>query len=766
MNGKVSRNGVGVNRSRNPGQAAAMGWPLRLMSVLVAAAVVVAWTPGALAYQKVKEKQLVPIPVKVKVVEGQLQPEGKKPVEQKKSAKLPAEKQKKDGKTLETGKPVLKVDEMVHDFGVRWIGPDLRHTFTITNEGDATLRITKVRPACGCTIAGTYPRQLAPGESGQFPFKISTKKIRNKFEKAITITSNDPTNPNLKIKLAGEVKRYVGVTPSAANFGRIAGQEPQERILTIQNNTEQPLELTMPPAKKGARFTYELVETAPGKTFKLHVHTAPPFTPGSLRDKLQLTTNVDKQKTLDIVVIATIPMRLDIQPRTITLRQAKGSAAGKPVKRRVRFTNYGKKPVKLLEGSANHPDIKVTIKERQEGKAYDVEVVVPPNYEPPAQGHIVTLKTDDPDKPTLTVPIRGPARRAAKTQARPADLMVGKVAPDFELTTTAGKKLTNADLKDAITVLDFFAPNCGFCKKQIPTVEKIRREYEEKGVRFLLVSQTMRKKYEDEQVIDIVKKTGAQGELALDPDNTVGPLFKATSYPTMVMLGKSGKIEAVNIGNVSDLDNRMRKQLDAMIAGKPVPKFTAAARKAPRRPALELVGKAAPTFSFETLAGKTFSNAELANHPATILNFVAPNCGFCKRQVPNVEAVRKEYEPKGVRFINVAQEMRNKKYTVEQVVDIFKDAGSNLELSYDMPENKVGGLFKAVSFPTLVLLGKSGKVEAVTIGAKSDLNTTLKSQLDTLIAGKSLAQAKAKTARPQPIRLDLGKTRTVPLNQQ
>ena len=54
------------------------------------------------------------------------------------------------------------------------------------------------------------------------------------------------------------------------------------------------------------------------------------------------------------------------------------------------------------------------------------------------------------------------------------------------LDTLEGKKVASADFgKNVATVLNFVAPNCGYCKKQLPTVEKIREEYEKKGVRFL-----------------------------------------------------------------------------------------------------------------------------------------------------------------------------------------------------------------------------------------------------------------------------------------
>ena len=55
-------------------------------------------------------------------------------------------------------RPVIQCKDPVKDFGTIWVGPVLEHSFTIENTGEAPLRITKVRPSCGCTIAGPYPK--------------------------------------------------------------------------------------------------------------------------------------------------------------------------------------------------------------------------------------------------------------------------------------------------------------------------------------------------------------------------------------------------------------------------------------------------------------------------------------------------------------------------------------------------------------------------------------------------------------------------------
>jgi len=641
---------------------------------------------------------------------------------------------------------VITIEETTKDFGTVWVGPTLSHEFTVKNTGDAVLEITKVKPSCGCTIAGQYPKTLNPGETGKLPFAINSSKLQSRFEKSITVTSNDPITPEVRLKLRGEVKQYIDIVPNSANFGRLMGDEAQERVLNIANNTEKPLELKLTKPEDGG-FKFELITKEPGQKFELRVKANPPYAAGTMKGSAFLETNVELQKQVEIVARAAVPERLDIQPQSITVSNTPGAEQG--LSRVIRFTNYGEPPVKVLEAVADDPAIKLTLNERTEGKAYTVLVELPQSYDPGPGGKKISLKTDDKEKKVIEIPVLAPARptEAAKP-AKPAESLVGQAAPMFELASSGGKALSNETLKEAITVLDFFAVNCGFCKKQLPRLETIRQEYEGKGVRFVAVGETMRQKFSEEEMKAKLDEIGFKGELAYDPDNKVGPLFQANSFPTMVVLGKSGKIEAVNLGNIADLESRLKGQLDALIAGKPVPTpppERVAQQQPPRATPESLVGKPAPTFTLDTVEGKKLGTAELASAPATILNFFAPNCGFCKKQIPRMEEVRKKYADKGVRFVNVSQNMRQP-FTQEQVMETLKGLGYQGEVAINH-ENTVGGMFNASGFPTMVVLGKNGKVEAVNVGNVADLDTRLPGQLDAIIEGKPIPQQFA-TAQP------------------
>ncbi len=653
--------------------------------------------------------------------------------------------------------PVIKVDQGVHNFGTVWTGPVLKHEFTIRNEGKTPLQITKVKPACGCTIAGEYPRSIAPGESGKFPFSIPSDKLRGKFEKAITVTSNDPATPDLQLKLAGECMRYVDVTPATVNFSRVMDKEAKEQKVTVTNNSETPLQLTLTPPQAGSKFTWEMAEKTPGKTFELTIRMNPPFEPGTIRDVVALTTNVEAQKSLQVPITAIVPERLEVQPAEITIGSAIPNRPA-ATKKQLRFTNHGERPTKVVSAQSPDEKIKVTVTPQTEGKNYTIEVEWPADYAVPPAGQTIALTTDDPDKPIINIPVKSAVRTADKTQGDPGDRLIGKPAPAFSVTTLEGKPVSNDSLKGSVAVLNFFAPNCGFCKKQMPRLEPLRTEYGDKGVRFINVSQTMKKEFPNEEIVKIVKDIGVNAELAIDSKNTAGPPFMATSFPTMIVVGKTGNVEVINRGNIGDLESRLRGQLDALIAGKPIPQeLIAKATPTPKPeapkppPAQELVGKPAPEFSLKTMEGKSLATADLANTSATVLDFVAPNCGFCKKQLPRIEAIKADYVAKGVRFVNVTQKMGQKEFTPEEVADVYKSAGSTNEIAPD-PENKVGSMFRAQGFPTMVIVGKSGKVEAVNVGNVADLETRLKGQLDAIIAGKPVPTFEAPVAAvPSPL---------------
>ena len=644
------------------------------------------------------------------------------------------------------GVPVATFDSLEHNFGVAWFGETLEHTLTVTNTGTAPLEILRVKPTCGCTLTGRYPTRLAPGEQGKIPFSLDSRRLPAKpFNKPVRITTNDPNNSKVNLVLKGVLKHYIKVDPISASFGRVYGDKPQTKVLTITNNTQTPLhmDLALPPEPR--QFTYKLVELEAGVRYEMHVSTIPTTEAGLLKETAKITTNIEKQKTIDIRASASVPERLDVSPTTINIPPPREGEAGRPLRKTIRVSNYGPTPVHVLGVTSDDPEhIKLDRDTLVDGKNYRIMAEFAVGYLPPPNGHTITITTDDKTKPSLTVPVRQPRPRKRATEQReyPAEQLTGKAAPDFTLTLADETTQTKETLAGKIVVIDFFAGNCPHSKRQLRAVDDVRRRYESKGVEFFYVSQTMRGKFfEREQLTKLFEDIDVSGTLVVDPGNTIGPLFKATSYPTLVIIGKTGQIEAVDVGNVPHLDTQLATQLDALRAGRPVPKAVwTAPREKSRRPAMQLIGKPAPSFTLKAMDDSTISSEDFKTSQATVLNFVAPNCPYSRRQLPQVEQLRKAYESRGVRFVNVAQKMRQA-FTPEHVRDTFEALGVHATLAYDA-DNVVGRKYKAVSYPTLVVIDGKGEVKNAYVGDRKGLTKVLGRELDRILAAPTGAAGK------------------------
>lgn len=642
--------------------------------------------------------------------------------------------------TVTGPRPIIKLDRLTHDFGTTWIDQELKYVCKISNIGDAPLEIQRITPGCGsCTTVGEHPSRLEPGQSGEIPLQMITSKLVGQYSKTVQIHTNDPVSPVTSLTLTGECKWYVTATPSYVSFPAITDQQPHEQIVTLVNNVEQPLEITFDPAQVPAGFKLDLFETKRGREFQLKVSTVPPLNQGIIKGQAVLTTNFEAQKNIQIQLFAKVPPRLEVTPSALLLQDKSGqpNQPSQIVSRIINFTNNGQQPVKLLEATTDDATLQLEVKPQIEGKTYFVQVKMPHDYVPPPEGRVIALKTDDLEQSVITVPVR----RITRPIARPTpQALLGLPAPSFSLKTTRGGTISNTDLIGAIALLNLVSFNDTAGQQQLSMVEKLRPAYENKGVRFIYVHQTSSKgKIEEQELMALAQRSRIEGDVASDAENSLGQLFNVKQYPTMIVLGRDGKVVAVNEGTTY-LDFSMQVQLNSLLADMPIPNLTAVLAAAQRpaqgaasaRPAMELKGKPAPEFAVKTLDGKDVTSKDFANHPATILNFVAANCGYCKRQIPQVEKVRQTYEAKGVRFVNMVQTMRTE-FTVEQVTEVMNSLGAKLELVKDEKNATGRDKYKVVSFPTMVVVGRDGVVQDVVIGAKADLAETLSQQLDSLI---------------------------------
>lgn len=119
-----------------------------------------------------------------------------------------------------------------------------------------------------------------------------------------------------------------------------------------------------------------------------------------------------------------------------------------------------------------------------------------------------------------------------------ADEIVGGKAPDFILKDTAARTVSLSSLKGKVVLLNFWATWCPPCREEMPALNKLYKEYKDKGLVVIAVSTDRKAEY----VKDYLGKYPVNFPVLMDPDIKVSRQYRVFSMPTSFLLDKNGII--------------------------------------------------------------------------------------------------------------------------------------------------------------------------------------------------------------------------------
>jgi len=137
-----------------------------------------------------------------------------------------------------------------------------------------------------------------------------------------------------------------------------------------------------------------------------------------------------------------------------------------------------------------------------------------------------------------------------------------KGAPDFELDNIAGGKLTSADLKGKVAVLDFWATWCEPCWSEIPKYNKLKADFDGKDVE--IVGITVQSPRADIQ--PKAKELGIKYTVLVGNDALEDEFGGMIGYPTTFIVTKDWKIYKKYMGALPDKDARIKKDIEKLLA--------------------------------------------------------------------------------------------------------------------------------------------------------------------------------------------------------
>ncbi len=125
-------------------------------------------------------------------------------------------------------------------------------------------------------------------------------------------------------------------------------------------------------------------------------------------------------------------------------------------------------------------------------------------------------------------------------------LKEGMEIPDFYIYDLRNNQVSKADLSNQILVINFWATWCPPCREEIPVFIEMKRRYEDRGIKILLVNI-------GEDVDDIEKfmrENKYDIDIYIDKKGETAKLFGTNKYPETYIIDGNGILRKKIIGSI------------------------------------------------------------------------------------------------------------------------------------------------------------------------------------------------------------------------
>jgi peroxiredoxin len=125
-----------------------------------------------------------------------------------------------------------------------------------------------------------------------------------------------------------------------------------------------------------------------------------------------------------------------------------------------------------------------------------------------------------------------------------------EVAPTFTLESTDNETIKLSNYLGKVVILDFMFINCGPCKTEMGHLEDVYDDYSESQVVIISIDTQTSTETEDE-LRAYKAEDGYEWIFCMDTKSVGETKYDTSSYPTLFIINKEGKIAYENVGVTS-----------------------------------------------------------------------------------------------------------------------------------------------------------------------------------------------------------------------
>lgn len=114
--------------------------------------------------------------------------------------------------------------------------------------------------------------------------------------------------------------------------------------------------------------------------------------------------------------------------------------------------------------------------------------------------------------------------------------------PPYTVTTLAGKPVAIHDLRGRVTVLNIWATWCGPCRKEMPALQQLHRQFHERGLDVVGVNVDAPQEDRQKRIEELTGRLGVEYEILLDPEQKFVRTFHAIGVPQTLLIDREGRL--------------------------------------------------------------------------------------------------------------------------------------------------------------------------------------------------------------------------------
>jgi cytochrome c-type biogenesis protein len=136
---------------------------------------------------------------------------------------------------------------------------------------------------------------------------------------------------------------------------------------------------------------------------------------------------------------------------------------------------------------------------------------------------------------------------------------IGENVPAYAASTLTGDSLSLPQLRGEVVLLNVWATWCIPCRKELPELEALHKQYEGQGLRVLAVS--VDEGGSDADVRDFAKEFGLTFTILRDPNERVFTAFSVIGVPASFLIDREGKLAWKKAGPFTIKDAELQRAL-------------------------------------------------------------------------------------------------------------------------------------------------------------------------------------------------------------